>query len=264
MRHLIVAASLAAALASSALGGSSRQQRQDRRAQRFLRPVRRSGRQGLVHRRANGRRGFCQGIERPQGRDHLRRSPEQARCRFRHRAALGRSGECRGHRRPAEFRRGARRQHGHEGEEPHHAGVGFGDLRPHRKILPADHGAMGARHLGARQRHGQRHHRARRKVLVLRQLRLRARQGAAARHDRGDPEAGRQGAGRGHASARHDRFQLVSAAGAGLRRRRDRARRHRRGRHQRHQADRRIQYPRAATRSSPLCSCRSSTSMRSG
>jgi branched-chain amino acid transport system substrate-binding protein len=35
-------------------------------------------------------------------------------------------------------------------------------------------------HLGARQRHGPGHHRARRQVLVLRQLRLRARQGAAA------------------------------------------------------------------------------------
>ena len=74
------------------LGGYPRQRRQDRRAERHDRPVRRPLRQGLGDRRANGR-GRLRQIGRPErtaGRNPQRRPPEQGRYRRRDRPPMGR------------------------------------------------------------------------------------------------------------------------------------------------------------------------------
>ena len=65
---------------------------QDRRAQRFLRSFRRSGRTGLVRRGSDGGGGFRQRGRRSQGRDRFRRPSEQARRRSFDRSPLDRAG----------------------------------------------------------------------------------------------------------------------------------------------------------------------------
>ena len=143
-------------------------------------------------------------------------------------------GRCRRDRRPRQFRRRSRRQYAYARKESRDARFRDRDLRSHRKILSADHGPMGSRHLGARKRGRPHDHQNGRFDLVLHQLRLCSRQGSAARRDRGDNQGGRVGPWFGVASARRDRFRLVSFAGASLRRQGDRSRRHRRRRDQRH------------------------------
>ena len=71
------------------VGANSGRHDQDRRLERLLRSIRRSGRQGVAGRRSAGGRGLRQGGGRPQGRDHFRRSSEQARHRRRDCAAMG-------------------------------------------------------------------------------------------------------------------------------------------------------------------------------
>ena len=93
------------------VGADSGRYGQDRRLERLLRPIRRSGRQGVAGGRSTRGRGFRQGGGRPQGRGHLRRSSEQARHRRGDCAAMGGSGGRRRDRRPRQFRRRSRRQH---------------------------------------------------------------------------------------------------------------------------------------------------------
>ena len=196
-RSLLCASFAAAALAGlthERVCANSGRHDQDRRPERLLRSVRRPGRQGIAGRRSTGGRGLRQRGRRPQGRDRLRRSSEQARHRGRDRAAMGGRGGRRRDRRPRQFRRRSRRQHAHAREEPRDARLRDRDLRPDRKILSADHRPMGSRHLGARFGDRPHDHQNGRVDLVLHQLRLRARQGVAARRDRGDPKGGRLGA----------------------------------------------------------------------
>ena len=76
-------------LGRGGVGADSGRHGQDRRPERLLRTVRRSGRQGIAGWRSARGRGFRQGGGRPQGRDHFRRSPEQARHRRRDCTAMG-------------------------------------------------------------------------------------------------------------------------------------------------------------------------------
>ena len=96
----------------------------------------------------------------------------------------------------------------------------------------------------------------------LHQLRLCSRQGSATRRDRGDRQGGRLGARLGVASARRNRFRLLSVAGASLGRQSDRSRRHRRRRDQRHPPGGGVSDRRAGSDGSRRSSCRSPTSMR--
>ena len=129
------------------LGSNSGRDHQDRRSQRLLRTVRRSGRQRVVRRRSTRGGGLRQGGGRPQGRDHLRRSSEQARHRRCDCTAMGGPGRRRRDRRPRQFRRRSRGQLSDAREESRDARFRNRDFRPHREILSTDDGPMGSRYL---------------------------------------------------------------------------------------------------------------------
>ena len=103
----ILAAS--AALRRRARPGS---ERQDRRAERHVEPLRRPRRSGLGCRRQDGGRGFPEGSSEREGRDRLRRSSEQAGRRNADREPVVRCRQGRHDHRRAELRRRARGQPG--------------------------------------------------------------------------------------------------------------------------------------------------------
>ena len=118
-----------------------------------------------------------------EGRDRLRRPPEQARRRLADRAPVVRHRQGRRDRRRAQLRRGA-------GREPDHRATrskaflvsGAATVRPDRQGVLAQHHPLDLRHLDAGQRHRQRDRQDRRRHLVLPDRRLRLRPRARARH----------------------------------------------------------------------------------
>ena len=200
---------------SGRAGADFRRRDQDRRAERHVEPLRRPRRPGLGRRRAHGGRGLRRREEGHEGRDHLRRPPEQARRRLEHRAPVVRRRQGRRDRRRAQLvasRSPSTRSRGQEQGVPR---LRRRHLRSHRQGLLAQHHPLDLRHLDARQRHRQRDRQDRRQHLVLPHRRLRLRPRARARHRGGGAEGGRQGAGQGAPSAQHAGLLLVPAAGAG-------------------------------------------------
>ena len=159
-----------------------------------------------MRRRAHGGRGLRRGDEGHEGRDHLRRPPEQARRRL---AASRASGidvdkvdvivDV-----PTSSVALAVNQITKEKNKVFLVS-GRGHLRPHRQGVLAQHHPLDLRHLGAGQRHRQRDREDRRRHLVLPHRRLRLRPRARARHRGGGDEERRQGARQGAPPAQQRR-----------------------------------------------------------
>ena len=144
--------------------------------------------------------------EGPEGRDHLRRPPEQARRRLADRAPVVRRRQGRRDRRRAELRRWRSPSTRSRATRARRFLVSGGGLvRPHRQGVLAQHGPLDLRHLDARQRHRQRDREDGRRHLVLHHRRLRVRPRARARHRGGGAQERRQGAGQGAPPAQHRR-----------------------------------------------------------
>ncbi len=216
--------------------------RQDRRAHRHVEPLLRSRRRRLGGGRQARGRGFRRRQQGHEGRDHLRRPPEQAGRRLEHCQSMVRRRQGRHDRRHAEFRRGARGERDRPAEEQGLHRLRRGGLRPHRPQVQRQHRPLDLRHLDAGQRHRQGAGEDRRRHLVLPHRRLRLRPRARARHRGGGRGERRQGARQGAPSAQHQRLLLVPAAGAVVEGEGHRARQCRRRHHQRDQAGRRVRH----------------------
>ena len=155
-------------------------------AHRHVEPLLRHQRPRRGDRRADGDRGFRRLDRRQEDRDRPGRRPEQGRRRRHHRRPLVRHRAGRrhpGHRRLVLVDRHlARRQRQEEDLPRHRSGL----VGHHRQALQRLHGALGLRHLRARQRHrlGGRQGRRRQLVLPHRRLRLRLRPAARRRQRR--------------------------------------------------------------------------------
>ncbi len=97
---------------------------------------------------------FNGGGKEHQGRDRLRRSPEQGRCRTGDRAQMARRRRGRCHRRRAEFGRRSRHQRAAARLPYDVPGVVHRQFRSHRQGLFAEYHPMGQRRLGDRQHDG--------------------------------------------------------------------------------------------------------------
>ena len=151
--------------------------------------------------RQDGGRGFRRRGARPQDRDHLRRSPEQAGPRQRHRAALVRCRKRRHDHRTDDLLGRARGSRAFEGKEEDRHRRRRGDVAPHRRCLPALRFPLGLRYARAGVRHRRLAGGSRRRQLVLHDRRLRLRLCAGEGHQRFRQGQGRQGARLGPHSA---------------------------------------------------------------
>ena len=151
------------------------QGRQDRRAGRHVRPLRREHRAGRCRRGQVRDRRFRRLGARQADRARERRLPEQGRCRRRHRQALVRRRECRPGDRHPQLGDRARPGQGRRGEEPHRHADRGGDLGADRQGLRSQQHPLDLRHLRPDQDHRERARQAGRRQLVLHHRRLRLR-----------------------------------------------------------------------------------------
>ena len=189
--------------------GDFRQRRPRRRAQRYLRHLPGHQRHGFGGSRADGGGRFQRRRQGHQGRDRLRRSPEQGRRGLGDRAQMARCRRrrCRGRR--AEF--GGRPHHQFAAaRQPHDVSrVIHREFRPDRQGLLAQHHPVGQRRLGDRQLHRGGDDGARRQGMVFYHGQFRARPGHRGRGHQLHRKARRQGAGLGQASAQHGGFRFA-------------------------------------------------------
>ncbi len=140
---------------------------------------------------------------------------------------------------------------------------GRGLLRPDRQGVLAQHHPLDLRHVGARQRHRERHREDRRRLVVLHHRGLRLRPRARAGHRGGRAQERRQGAGQGAAPAQHRRLLLVPAPGPVLEGQDHRAGERGRRHHQQPSSRPPSSASSRAGRTWPACSCSSPTCTRS-
>ncbi len=126
----------------------------DRRAQRHLRHL--SGHQwhGFGGSGADGRGGFQRRRQEYQGRDRLRRPPEQGRCRLGDRAQMARRRRRRRGRRRAQFGGGSHYQFAAARFADDVSRLVHREFGSDRQGLLAEHHPVGQRRLGDRQHHG--------------------------------------------------------------------------------------------------------------
>ncbi len=193
--------------------------------------------------RTQGRGRLLQEHDLPrQDRGRVRRPPEQAGHRLQRGAPVVRRGQGGRDRRRAHLLGGARGQHDRQGQEQGVPELGCGDLGSHRQGLLAQHRALDLRHLGARQRHRQRHRQDGRRLVVLPDGRLCLRPCARARYGGRGGQERRQGGRQGPAPLPGAGLLVLPAAGAGLQGQDHRPRQRRRRYHERDQAGGRVRH----------------------